>query len=103
VTLQDWGLVGTTIVAIATAAWTGVKTLSDRRVGVRGTEAAERRDTVADRDALIDQMQEEISTLRSRLDRVEAQLTIEQDYSRQLVDQIYRGEGPPPRPRPTTA
>lgn len=101
--LERWGTAAALVVALVGLIWQGIKAISDARAGVHARHSTERRDTVADRDALIDQMQEEITALRLRLDRVEAELAIERAHSRQLVDQIYRGEGPPPRPRPTTA
>lgn len=104
--LQEWALIGTTIVAIATAIWTGVKTLADRRAGVRSTEHTERRDTVADRDALIDQVQEERDTAvvrataaEARAAAAEAELAREREYTQVLRDHIYRRREPPPPPR----
>ena len=60
-TLQDWGL-------IATALGTLIKTTADRRAGIRGAEHTERRDTVADRDAFIDQIQEQLKDANARSD-----------------------------------
>lgn len=104
--LQEWALIGTTIVAIATAIWTGVKTLADRRAGVRSTEHTERRDTVADRDALIDQVQEErdkavtrATQAEARAATAEAELAREREYIQVLRDHIYRRREPPPPPR----
>lgn len=76
-----------------------------RRAGVkadereaRKVEAEQRRDTIADRDALIDTLQEDVKELRGRLDRLEAAYNAERDYSRTLQDHIYRnGQVPPPR------
>ncbi|MCC2033057.1 hypothetical protein [Microbacterium allomyrinae] len=105
--LQEWALVGTTIVAIATAVWTGVKTISDRKAGVRSTEHTERRDTVADRDALIDQMQEELRDARAarvateiEKQRLADELSLEREYTQILRDHIYRQKAPPPPTRP---
>ena len=107
-TLQEWALIGTTIVAIATAVWTGVKTLADRRQGVRSTEHTARRDTVADRDALIDQLQAERDKALERASAAETSaaalrtaLIAEQDYAAVLRDHIYRRQAPPPPPRST--
>lgn len=111
--LQEWALIGTTIVAIATAIWTGVKTLADRRAGVRSTEHTERRDTVADRDAFIDQLQEQLSaaetakaaaeTAKSAAEELraaaQAALEREREYVQVLRDHIYRRREPPPPPR----
>lgn len=120
--VMDWttrlgGLAG--IAAVLGIAWTirhGVK--GDEREA-RAQEATNRRDTIADRDGLIDQLQEdvtrlhgelssarkdateEIVDLKSRLLVVERDLYLERAWNRTLVDQIYRGEPPPPRQRPT--
>lgn len=74
----------------------------------RRDEAEQRRDTIADRDELIDQLQQERddlkqdnAELRARSARLEADLEAERAHSRSLEDQIYRGDPPPPRPRPT--
>lgn len=79
------------------------------RLGVRGDERAARsdeatvrRDTIADRDGLIDQLQDELGQVRTRLTAVEREQALDQAWARSLVDQIYRGDPPPPRPRPTT-
>lgn len=95
---------------------------SSRRAGVaadereaRRDEAAQKRDTIADRDGLIDQLQEDVKSLRegrqhdleqrerleTRMASVERELFLERAWNRTLIDQIYRGEPPPPRPRPT--
>jgi len=107
VSLQDWGLAVTAFVALLTAVWTGIKTLSDRRVGVTASENALRRDTVADRDTFIDQLQEELRDARSekteadrRATALAADLTTEREYSQALVDHIYRQKPPPPPARP---
>lgn len=114
--LQDVALIGTTIVAIATAVWTGVKTLADRRAGVRSTEHTARRDTVADRDALIDQLQEQATAANVRAEAsdtakrqaeaearsAERELRAELEYTQLLRDHIYRRREPPPPSRPTT-
>lgn len=113
-TLQEWGLLGTIVVAVSTAIFTGIKTLSDRRAGVRSTEHSERRDTVADRDALIDQMQELRTAADARAAAAETAKTAaeqnadswrkayydEKEYSQILIDHIYRRRDPPPPPRP---
>lgn len=105
--LQDWGLAVTAVVALLTAIWTGVKTLSDRRAGVTATERSLRRDTVADRDTFIDQLQEELRDARTgkaesdqRAAVSAADLTAEREYSQALIDHIYRQKPPPPPQRP---
>ena len=80
----------------------------------RRDEAAQKRDTIADRDAQIDQLQEDVGAMRAevaratersersteRADRLLAELEAEREYSRILIDHIYRGAPPPPPPRP---
>lgn len=76
-----------------------------RRAGVkadereaRKVEAEQRRDTIADRDALIETLQEDVTELRERLDKLEKAYYAERDYTRILQDHIYRGGSvPPPR------
>lgn len=113
--LQDWGLLGTAFLAIATALGTLVKTWADRRAGIRGAEHAERRDTVADRDAFIDQIQEQLTAANARADAAEGRagtaetgrraalelLDAEREYAQALRDHIYKGSPPPPPARPT--
>lgn len=79
------------------------------KLGVRGDErearadeAAARRDTIADRDGLIDQIQEELADTRTRVTALEREYALEQAWNRQLIDHIYRRREPPPPPRPTT-
>lgn len=103
------------VAAVIGVVWTirhNVK--GDERLA-RAQEAEDRRDTIADRDAVIDQLQEErdardrtIERLRAERDSERAgRLTAEHDadlyrrHNRILVDQIYRGDPPPPRPLPT--
>jgi len=113
--LQDWGLLGTAFLAIATALGTLVKTWADRRAGIRGAEHTERRDTVADRDAFIDQIQEQLAAANTRADAADVRATAsesarraaielldaEREYAQSLRDHIYKGSPPPPPPRPT--
>ena len=73
----------------------------------RRDEAAHKRDTVADRDMQIDQLQEDVAGLRAEVARLtdlvrsqSVDLEIEREYSRVLIDHIYRGAPPPPPPRP---
>jgi len=92
-----------------------------RRTGVKGderearkVEMEQKRDTVKDRDDLIDQMQEDLKGLREdrdkdrdRITEVERKLEAtkdlyydERDYNRILIDFIYKGGTPPPPDRP---
>lgn len=89
---------------------------NSRRQGIAGDErearrdeAAQRRDTVADRDALIDQLQEDVAALRdaakdtsSRLAALEREHAIEQKHNALLIAHIYAGSPPPPPARPTS-
>jgi transposase len=92
---------------IITAVGALIGAVANRRQGVSGderearrVEAEQRRDTIADRDQLIDQMQEQYRDLVPRVERLERDLEDERAYSRLLVDHIYRGNPPPPPPRP---
>lgn len=94
------------VISGAAAMW-GAR--NSRRAGVAGDErearrdeAAQRRDTIADRDGLIDQLQQDVTALRERVDTAERERAIDARWARDLIDQIYRGEPPPPRPRPTS-
>lgn len=80
------------------------------RLGVRGDERAARkdeaeqqavlrRDTVADRDALIDQMQEEQRDMRARLEVLERGRAADEDHIKALTDHIWKGLPPPPPAR----
>lgn len=90
----------------AAATWYGART--SRRAGVAGDErearrdeAAQRRDTIADRDALIDQMQEQLADLIPRVTRLERELEDERAYSHALLVWGLQGAPPPPPPPPT--
>lgn len=102
---MDWVAVitgvGTTLAAVAGTVITWRRLNSDKRRGVATDERELRRDTIADRDAFIDQMQEEMSDLRKRMSHIEVEHQLDQLWARQLVDHIYRGSPPPPPPRPT--
>lgn len=95
-TAEVWLSLGALAVSASLAVNNWINARHDRRRGVAGVEQVQRRDTVTDRDALIDQLQEEITRLRSRVDALEVALDIEQRHNRALVDQIYRGDPPPP-------
>lgn len=77
-----------------------------RRQGVSSDEREARRDTIADRDAQIDQLQEDVEGLRAEVARLTAlvrdqsgDLEAERAYNRVLVDHIYRRADPPPPAR----
>jgi len=106
------GLAG--VAAMVAVIWnmrTGVK--ADARQA-SAQEASNKRDTIADRDAQIDQLQEdgesyraELRDMRTEIARITtlvrdqgADLEDERTYNRMLMDHIYRGSPPPPPPRP---
>lgn len=89
------------LVAIGGLVITLWKTRGDRKQGVAQVEVESRRDTIADRDALIDQHQEDIRELRTRVTLVEIELDIEQQWTQALRDHIYRQLPPPPPGRPS--
>ena len=77
------------------------------RAGVNGderearkVEAEQRRDTIADRDGLIDQLQEQMQSVLPRVARLEHDLEDERAYVHVLIEHIYQGAPPPPPPRP---
>jgi len=71
-----------------------------RRSGVSSHELQARRDTVADRDALIDQLQEQLGTLSTRVQRLEEERQLDAEWAAALVAHIWEGNPPPPPPRP---
>lgn len=96
-------------------------TSNSRRAGVAGDErearrdeAAQRRDTIADRDAFIQKLSERVAQLEdaerendNRITLLETERDLwhkryddEREYSRQLLDWGYRGAAPPPPTRP---
>ena len=90
---------------------TAYKARKDSKAGVAENEQVERRDTVADRDALIERfakmlederetMGKKIGELEDRLQTVEKELRGEQDYNLLLRDHIYKTGVAPPPPRP---
>ena len=104
-----WGSLLTALAALIAAIGALIKTRQDKAAGVVGAEAAQRRDTIADREALIDQLQEQIATaraemdgLRKRLDALESDLHRERQYVQRLRDWIFRGKPPPPPLRDET-
>jgi len=73
----------------------GAGVRSDEREA-RKVEAEQRRDTIADRDSLIEGLRDDVTELRTRMDRVEHELQEEREYSRSLQDFIYRKGYVPP-------
>lgn len=71
-----------------------------RRSGVSSHELQARRDTVADRDALIDQLQEQLGSLGARVQRLEEERQLDAEWAAALVAHIWEGNPPPPPPRP---
>jgi len=85
-----------------------------RRAGIKGDEREARkieqdqkRDTLTDRDVLIDQLQEEVAGyrvevagFRAEMTKVLEQLQLEREYSSLLLEWGYRGAPPPPPARP---
>lgn len=94
------GILGS-VVAVGGLIITLVRTKHDRDIGVTTEERASRRDTIEDRDSLIDQIQEEMREMRGRVSVIEGELQVEREWNRALVDHIYRELPPPPPPRPT--
>ncbi len=92
------GSVGTLLAGAA--AW--ARSRSDQRAGLTGVERADRRDTIADRDALIDQLQEQQTALMARVDRLEHERELDQEWAAAMVAHIWAGKPPPPPARRTT-
>ena len=102
--MDDWvgaatGITGS-IVAIGGLVYTLLKNRTDRSLGLASAESTNRRDTVSDRDSLIDQLQEEDKRLATRNAVLEREYFIERDWNRLLIDHIFRGKPPPPPKRP---
>ena len=105
-TPEQWFGLALAIAGVIGASGTLGGVIVSRRSGVSSHELQARRDTVADRDALIDQLQEEvrslrdeISPMRTRLERLERAHEEERAYNDRLVAHIYEGKGPPPPQR----
>lgn len=89
------------VVAVGGLVITWLRSRRDAALGVSTVEQTARRDTIADRDAFIDQIQEDMRDLRARMSSIESEYEIERAWNRQLVDHIYRQLPPPPPSRPT--
>lgn len=79
---------------------TVIKALIDRRRGIKSDEREARRDTVADRDALLETVLTELRGMRNRLDVVESVSRARSDHIDVLEHHIWSGKGRPPPPRP---
>lgn len=86
----------------------------DVKQGISEHEQAGQRDTVADRDALINQFQEmlkdereererQVANLTARIAHLEGELRDEREYTDELRHHIYTSKPPPPPSRPNTA
>lgn len=93
------GVLGS-VVAVGGLILSWRKAHHDEADGISTNERESRRDTIADRDAFIDQYQEDMRDLRARMSSIEAEYEIERAWNRQLVDHIYRQLPPPPPSRP---
>lgn len=103
------GILGS-VVAVGGFGLTVWKTRNDKKAGVSTDERETRRDTVEDRDRLIDQFQEELARVEqrsqlveaqfeARLSRVEQELISERNYNAQLLEHIWTQQPPPPPKR----
>lgn len=117
----DWGIVSGvtgTLIAIGGLWVSGYKAKKDKDLGVADKEQVARRDTVADRDRLLDQVQEmldkesaarvrEVTRLEQRVQTLEASLSDEKEYTltlreyaQELRHHIFTQKPPPPPPVP---
>lgn len=94
------GILGS-LVAVGGVIITIIRTKNDRAAGISTADRETRRDTIADRDSLIDQLQENLAALTTRVSRIELEYDTERYWNRMLVDHIYKGLPPPPPKRPT--
>lgn len=102
----DWGVITgivATLISVGGFSVTAWKTKKDANLGVTDKEQVERRDTVADRDALINQLQETVERLEGKVQRLETavrdyqdELNDKREYIQDLRDHIYREKPPPP-------
>lgn len=111
--LLPYLLTGSGGILAGIAALMGVQ--RSRRAGVAGDErearrdeAAQRRDTIADRDALIDRLVEQVQSLSARVDALEDKrredatlIRGQDDHIDALEAHIWAGKPPPPPPRPS--
>lgn len=106
--------IGGSVVAIGGLLVTLIKTRADRQLGVSASDREDRRDSVSQRDSLIDQLQEEIKSEREARQRLELRVSqLEnalidereytntlQEYAQGLRHHIFKGAPPPPEPMP---
>lgn len=102
-------LLGSTVLAAAITAGVSYRlgVRADER-GARQDEASGRRDTIADRDALIDQLSDGLADERTarealavRVDALERQREADRVYIDELRAHIWAGKPPPPPDRHT--
>lgn len=91
-----------------------IRAFVDRRQGIASSERAaraeereDRRDTIADRDSLLDRLLEdvqgyraEVSELRGRVEFLERDARLKDDHIDLLEHHIWQQLPPPPPPRP---
>ena len=87
---------------------------TDKKLGIssderqaRREEADDHRDTLANRDAFIDRLNDRLNAseareaaIQTRYDTLERRYRRLQDYTDELEHHIYTRKGPPPPPRP---
>lgn len=97
-------------VAVGGLVISAIKVRADKGKGVSESEQTSRRDTIDDRDSLIDQFQEaldserkaridQVQRLEARVSTLETALSDEREYTQALRDHIYRKLPPPPPQR----
>lgn len=98
-----WGSLGTVIAALFALLGIRMTSRSTRAAAQDAAVLEKRRDTITDRDALIEklfsdakQLRGDLGTLRERVDRLEAGVDARDAHIQALRDQIYRGTPPPP-------
>lgn len=120
---MDWvatfsGITGS-VVAIGGLIYTIIRAQNDKNRGIIADANEGRRDTIADRDGLINQLQEErdrrdqlireerqerqaqVNAISIQIARLERELIAERTYTNLLVMHIWEGKAPPPPDRPT--
>lgn len=105
--IAAWATSAVSLIAAVTAL---VRARNDKRRGISSDEREARRDTIADRDSLLERMERRITTLEQRLDAAEEgniakALVIKAQDSHMdvLEDWIWQRKAPPPPARPDIA